>query len=262
MIDLHTHVLPGIDDGPASVEGSLELARAAAAAGTTTIVATPHIAWDLPNTAQTVADGVAALQPVLDDAGIPIRLRTGGEVVITRAIDLDDAELTALRLGGGEWLLAECPLSTAVSGFENLLHQLQARGHRVVLAHPERAPALQRDPEILRRLVDAGMLSSITAGSLRGDFGSTVRRFTLDLLEHDLVHNVASDAHDARRRRPGIADAFAAAEEELPGLGERQEWMTVDVPRAVLDGGPVPPPPGKPPRRRKRGLFRRASRSR
>lgn len=262
MIDLHTHVLPGIDDGPASVEASLELARAAAAAGTTTMVATPHIAWDLPNTSRTVADGVAALQPRLDEAGIPIRLRTGGEVVITRALDLDDAELAALRLGGGEWLLAESPLSPAASGFENLLHQLAGRGHRVVLAHPERAPALQRDPEILQRLVDAGMLSSITAGSLRGAFGSTVKRFAFDLLERDLVHNVASDAHDARRRRPGIADAFAAAEEELPGIGERERWMTVDVPRAVLDGGPIPPAPGSPPRRRRRGLFRRARRSR
>ena len=262
MIDLHTHVLPGIDDGPPSTEASIELARVAAAAGTTTLVATPHIAWDLPNDAATVARGIAQLQPELDAAGIPITLRGGGEIVITKAIDLSDEELTALRLGGGEWLLAECPLSGSASGFESLLHQLQARGHRIVLAHPERSPTLQRDPSILRGLVDAGMLSSVTAGSLRGDFGSTVKRFTFDLLEQDLVHNVASDAHDARRRRPGIADAFEAAASELPGIEERAEWLTVDVPRAVLDGGPVPAAPGEPPRRRKRGFFRRASRQR
>ena len=262
MIDLHTHVLPGIDDGPPSVEGSLELARAAAAAGTRTLVATPHIAWDLPNDAAVVADGVAALQPQLDAAGIDVDLRTGGELVITKALEMDDAALTALHLGGGEWLLAECPLRGSASGFELLLHQLQARGHRIVLAHPERSPAMQRDPDVLRGLVRAGMLSSITAGSLRGDFGSTVQRFTFDLIEQGLVHNVASDTHDARRRRPEIADAFDAAETELPGLSELRDWLTVDVPRAVRDGGPVPRRPADPPARRRRGLFRRASRSR
>ena len=262
MIDLHTHVLPGIDDGPPSLEGSLALARAAAAAGTTTLVATPHITWDLPNDAEVVANGIAELQPALDEAGIPIRVRGGGEVVITRALDLPDEDLAALRLGGGEWLLAECPLSGSATGFELLLHQLQARGHRIVLAHPERAPSLQRDPSILRGLVDAGMLSSITAGSLRGDFGSTVQRFSFDLLEQDLVHNVASDAHDAQRRRPGMADAIEAAAVEMPGLLERADWLTYEVPRAVLEGGPIPPAPGRPPERRKRGLLRRASRSR
>ena len=262
MIDLHTHVLPGIDDGPPTVEGSIDLAREAAAQGTTTLVATPHITWELANDARVVAEGVAALQPRLDAAGIPVTIRVGGEVVITRAAELPDDELCRLHLGGGEWLLAECPLSASATGFETMLHHLQARGHRIVLAHPERAPAFQRRPELLRGLVGAGMLTSITAGSMRGDFGTTVKRVTFDLLEEDLVHNVASDAHDARRRRPGIADAFDAAEKELPGITERAEWMTVGVPRAVLDGGAVPPAPGAAPKRRRRGLFRRAARSR
>ena len=262
MIDLHTHVLPGIDDGPPSVEGSLELARAAAAAGTTTLVATPHITWDLPNTGATVAEGIAALQPQLDEAGIPIQIRVGGELAVSKAVELSDDDLRALRLGGGDWILAECPLSSWATGFEKLLHALQSRGHRVVLAHPERSPLLQRDIGLVRELVDAGMLSSITAGSMSGRFGNTVRRFTLELLEQDLVHNVASDTHDAQRRPPGLGDAFESVEHELPGISERQEWMTVDVPRAVLDGGPVPPPPTDTPKRRRRGLFRRGGRSR
>jgi protein-tyrosine phosphatase len=262
VIDLHTHVLPGIDDGPPSLEGSLAMARAAADGGTTTLVATPHITWDLPNDAGVVARGIAELQPEIDRAGIPIQVRGGGEVVITKALDMSDEDLTALHLGGGEWVLAECPLGASATGFETLLHQIQARGHRIVLAHPERAPSLQRNPDMLRGLVDAGMLSSITAGSLRGDFGSTVQRFSFELLEQDLVHNIASDTHDARRRRPGIADAIEAAAVELPGLEERAEWFTVDVPRAVLDGGPIPAAPGTPPTRRRRGFFRRASRQR
>ena len=262
MIDLHSHVLPGVDDGPATVEGSVELARRAAGAGTTELAATPHVTWEIPTTSATVADGVRALQAELDAAGVVLRLRTGGELAISKAAELDGDELEALRLGGGEWLLAECPLSSSATGFDTLLHQLQARGHRILLAHPERSPVLQRDPALLQGLVDAGMLCSVTAGSFVGLFGSTVQRFTFDLAEAGLVHNVASDAHDTRRRPPGVLGALTAADEDLPGLADRTEWMCVDVPRAILDGGPVPPAPGEPPRRRRRGLLRRASRRR
>jgi len=251
VIDLHTHVLPGIDDGPPDLDGSRALAAAAVAAGTTTLLATPHVTWDLPeNTAARIAAGVGALR----DAGIDIDVRTGGEIAITKAVELDDDELRALRLGGGEWLLCECPLSSAAIGFDTLLFQLQTRGHRIVLAHPERSPAVQREPAVLERLIGAGMLSSITAGSLTGQFGRTVQAFTFELLEQGLVHNVASDAHDAVRRPPGMRDHILAAAEELLGLEDHLEWLTVDVPRAVVDGGPIPPRPGPPPQRRKRGL--------
>lgn len=264
MIDLHTHVLPGIDDGPAAVEGSIELARAALAQGTTTLVATPHVTWDLPgNDAARIAAGIAALEAELQRANVDVALRAGGELAVTRAHELPDEELRALRLGGGDWLLVECPLGTAAPGLEGSLHALVARGHRIVLAHPERSPAFQRDPAMLRRLVGDGMVSSITAGSLLGAFGSTVKRFTLSLLEEDLVHNLTSDAHDAVRRPPAIGDALAAAEAELSGVGERAEWLTLSVPRAILDGGPIPEPPAPPPvHRRRRGLLRRAARQR
>lgn len=259
MIDLHSHVLPGVDDGPADVEGSLAMARRAVALGTSEIVATPHVSWDIPTAAATMLEAVEALQRTLDEQDIPLRVRTGGEVAITRAIELAEDELLRLRLGGGEWLLAECPLSVAAIGFDTVLFQLQARGHRIVLAHPERSPMIQRDPDVLRRLVDAGMLSSITAGSLVGKFGSAVQRFTHELVTAGLVHNVASDAHSADRRGPGLAHHLDQADAELPGLADQATWLCVDVPRAILDGGPVPPPPGPPPQRRKRrGVLRRS----
>ncbi len=261
MIDLHTHVLPGIDDGPATVEESIALARAAVAEGTTTLVATPHVTWDLPaNDAASIAAATEALEADLEAAGVTIEIRTGGELAITRAQDLSDAELRGLRLGGGDWLLAECPLSSIAAGFDAVLHSIASRGHRIVLAHPERSPLLQRDPELLRRLVSSGLVSSITAGALSGRFGSPVRRFALWMLEQDLVHNVASDAHDAYRRPPGMREGLAAADAVLAGVAERAEWMTVSVPRAILDGGPIPEPPSPAPApRRRRRLFRRAA---
>jgi protein-tyrosine phosphatase len=263
VIDLHTHVLPGIDDGPPTVEGSIDLARAAAADGATTLVATPHVTWDLPdNDAARIAAAVEALQGELERAGVALTLRTGGELAITRAYELSEDELRGLRLGGGEWLLAECPLSAAAVGFDTALRAVAGRGHRIVLAHPERSPALHRDPELLRRLVADGMVTSITAGALVGRFGSTVRDFAFWMFEEDLVHNVASDAHDARRRPPGLRGALLAADAELPGVAERAEWLTLSVPRAILDGGRIPDAPGPVPARRRRGLFRRAARQR
>ncbi len=262
MIDLHCHVLPGIDDGPRSVQDSIALARAAEAAGVRTIVATPHVTWDLDNRAESIARGVEELGATLRAEGIGVALRTGGEIAIAHSIDLDEDELRALRLGGGPWLLMECPLTVAAAGFERVLHDLQARGHRIVLAHPERSPALQRDPAKLQALVDAGMLSSVTAGSLRGAFGRTVQRFTFELFEAGLVHNVASDAHDARGRPPGMREEILAADAELPGIAEQAEWLTASVPGAVIAGEEVPPPPVPAPRRRRRGLLRRVARSR
>jgi protein-tyrosine phosphatase len=263
VIDLHTHVLAGIDDGPADMGGSIELARAAREAGTDVLVATPHVTWDYPeNTAAEIARRVEETNAALRTAGVGVEVRTGAEVAMTRAADLPDEELAGLRLGGGPWLLVECPLTPAATGFETLLHHLQGRGHRVVLGHPERCPALQRDPDGLGRLVHAGMLSSITAGALTGAFGRTVRAFALDLLERGLVHNVTSDAHDTRRRPPGVRAALEAAEQDLPGLLDQADWLTRDVPAAVLAGEEIPVRPAGPPSRRRSGLFRRASRRR
>ena len=112
------------------------------------------------------------------------------------------------------------------------------RGHGVLLAHPERCPAFHRDPRMLESLVRAGVLTSITAGSLVGHFGEPVRRFALELARDGLIHNVASDAHDHVNRPPGMADELRQA-----GLGPLTEWLTQEVPAAILGGDEIPPRP-------------------
>ncbi|MGO9488298.1 MAG: tyrosine-protein phosphatase [Solirubrobacteraceae bacterium] len=235
MIDLHSHVLAGIDDGPATVEGSLAILRAAEAAGITTIVATPHVSSRYMNDSAGIAAAAAALADALPEQAPAVRLRLGAEIAVTRIAELDSEELSALRLGEGPWLLIEPPFSTVVRGLETTVAELHRREHRVLLAHPERSPALQRDPSLLEALVDAGVLTSLTSGSLVGQFGGDVRRFAMRLLEAGLVHNVASDAHDAERRPPSIAAELRAA-----GLGELEDWLTRQVPAAILDGGEIP----------------------
>jgi protein-tyrosine phosphatase len=254
VIDLHSHILPGIDDGPPTLDGSLELARAAVAAGTRTILATPHINTDARIDAGLVAAGLETLRPALAEAEIPLEVLPGGEIAIWRLVDLDDAALRSLALGGGPYLLVESPFSPVVGDFEPLVLDLHARGHRVLLAHPERCPAFQRDPTRLERLVEAGALVQVTAGSMAGLFGTTVKRFTSGLLRDGLVHVIASDAHDAVKRPPGLTAGFAALERELPGVTEQQAWLTEAAPRAVLDGAPLPE---RPPLPRPGGLLRR-----
>ncbi len=244
MIDLHTHILPGLDDGPDTLEGSLALARAAAAAGTTTLVATPHInrRYDDIDPAR-IRRAVQELRAHLSEAEIALELLSGGEISTGRLPSLEREELDALRLGEGPYLLLEAPLGPGLGTLPSATLRLRGEGYGVLLAHPERSPGFQRDPAALRRLLGSGALSSITAGSLHGRFGETARRFSLVLLREGLVHDIASDAHDATRRPPDMRRGLAAAAAELSGLEELWQWLTHAAPAAILAGAPLPPRP-------------------
>ena len=241
MIDLHCHVLPGIDDGPASIEGSVEMARAAAAGGTSTMVATPHVSWDMPNDAPTIARLVDEVNDRFAREGIAVTVRCGAEVAITRAMDMGADELVEFSLGSGPWVLVEPPFSSLTPGLEGLFGRLHSGRQRVVIAHPERCPAFRREPEALGRLVAGGALTSITAGSLSGRFGGEIRRFAHDMVERDLVHNVASDAHDAVSRSPSLAEEIHRS-----GFGWLADWAADAVPAAILAGEAIPPRPARP----------------
>lgn len=238
VIDLHCHVLPGIDDGPRTIEDSLSLARAAVSAGIHTIVATPHVSREYPNDARTIAGLVDDVGSRIADADLPLELRPGAEIAMTKVNDLTQEELLGLALGGGPWLLIECPFTSLAAGFDVLLLRLQSHGHRVVLAHPERSPLFHSDPEMLGSLVRGGVLTSITAGSLVGRFGGQVQRFTRRLAQEELIHNVASDAHSHEGRAPGIRPEL-----ERSGLGQLAGWLTEDVPGAILAGDRIPSRP-------------------
>lgn len=242
-IDLHAHILPDVDDGPATLAGSLAFARAAVAAGTAEIAATPHVNERRFIEPEAIGPAVAAFQARLDAERIPLVLHTGAEIALPRLLDLDDRQLDLLRLGGGPYLLLECPLASVAGDFEPLLHDVHARGYGILLAHPERCPSFIRDPARLLRLVEAGALVQVTASALTGTYGERVRQFALRLMREDLVHVVASDAHDHRRRPPGVVEAIRATERTVPGVLARGDWYAREVPEAILAGDPVPEPP-------------------
>jgi protein-tyrosine phosphatase len=241
VIDLHTHVLPGIDDGPETIEGSLALVRAAAASGTRVMVATPHVNWHHHNDADTIERLTGELNERLSAEGIAVEIRTGAEIAMTRAEEIGPEEIGRLRLGGGPWVLLEPPFTPIVTGLDGVVATLQRAGHRVVLAHPERCPALHREPQMVESLVRSGVLTSVTAGSLVGRFGGEVRRFARRLVDQGLVHNVASDAHDAVKRPPGMAAELAES-----GYGALADWLTRAVPAAILSGDEIPVRPDAP----------------
>ena len=252
MIDLHAHVLPGLDDGPADVPGAVALARAAVAAGTQVMAATPHIDHRHGVDALALPGLVAGLAAELARQSIPLTLRAGGELAPERALDLSVEDLDAIALGDGGCVLLECPFSESGTLISNLHRHIAARGHRILLAHPERSPTFVGRPERIEELIDRGAFVQVTAASLLGHFGRTVERFSRVLLERGLVHVVASDAHDARGRAPVAPAVLAAA-----GLGdELVEFLTDHAPAALLDGRPVPAPPLPPPRRRLFGVRR------
>jgi protein-tyrosine phosphatase len=252
VIDLHCHLLPGIDDGPDDIEGAIALARAAASAGTQTLVATPHIDHWWHVEPAMLPERAAEVRAALAAAGVEMAVAVSGEIALTRLVELTDDELAALSLGPARHLLLEAPLSPGAGHFDPVLLAMQDRGWRVLLAHPERCPAFLRRPERLERLLEAGVLVQVTAGSLAGQFGNEILKTTVRWIEAGWVHVVASDAHDAYRRPPGLLEPI-----ERAGLAALAPWLTEAVPRSILEGTPVPERPPLPERPAPRGLFGR-----
>jgi protein-tyrosine phosphatase len=256
-VDIHAHVLPGIDDGPSQLADSIEMARAAAASGISAIAATPHIRSDFPDVhVGELAEQCADVRAAVEQAAIPIELVSGTECSLVWAIEAADEELRLATYGQrGTDLLIETPLGPVLA-IDHLLYEVRARGIRVVLAHPERSPDFQRDPGVVRELVRQGVLLQVNAGSLlTSNRRSPVRRLAEQLCTEGLAHVLASDGHRAASWRPvtKLADGVNALA-ELVGAG-RARWMASAVPRAVLDGAELPAAPPIETRRRRRWLF-------
>lgn len=260
MVDLHAHLLPGIDDGPDDVAGSIALARAAVEGGTRVMACTPHIdhTWGIDPAA--VPALVERMRAQLADAGVALELVSGGEVAAIRAAELDDEALRSAALGESEFLLLESPRQDPGQLLERVIFNLRTRGFQILLAHPERSPVFLRDYERLRALVAGGVRCSVTAGALTGGFGRPPQALALRMLAADMVHDVASDTHDANRRRPGLARAREAVSRAAGGGPARAQWMFDELPAALVAGVPLPDAPPAEPASKPRGLLARLRR--
>ncbi|MBB5211859.1 tyrosine-protein phosphatase [Microbulbifer hydrolyticus] len=241
MIDLHSHILPGIDDGPQSLEQSLALVRAAAENGITHMVATPHIhPGRYPNTSASIVKAFRNFLislPVDENLGIQFALaaevRVSDELIYLASAN----ELPALGYWEGDLLvLLEMPHSHIPAGLIKLLSWLAQQNIRPLIAHPERNKDIIRDFEEITPLVNAGCLFQVTAGALVGQFGEPARVRAEQILKRGLATVLATDTHHIQRRPPNLAEGRMAAEKLV---GEKAAWALVKDNPAKIVGNRV-----------------------
>ena len=177
MIDLHSHILPGLDDGSRTVEDARALARRAAEDGVKAIAATPHVRSDYPTRPEDMEHGVARLREDFVEQGIDVEVLPGGEIDLVMLGSLDDDDLRRFSLArSGRYLLLEFPYSGWPSGLEETVYGLGLRGFLAILAHPERNREVQSSPSRLAEAVRVGALVQLTAASLDGRIGRSSQK--------------------------------------------------------------------------------------
>ena len=238
MIDLHSHILPGIDDGARTLADSVDIAWAALKDGITVIAGTPHVRDDWPTGAETMELRVAELRTELQAARVPLEVRPGGEIALDWAVKLPAEELRRFGLGGSRYLLVETPYHGWPLQLPDVLLSLRDQGFAPVLAHPERNIEVQARPERLVPLVEAGILVQVTAASVDGRIGRRAAECGHQLIRGRVAHLLASDAHHASVRAVGLSAAAKAV-----GGGALGQWLTFDVPAAILDDAEIPQRP-------------------
>ena len=247
FVDVHAHILPGLDDGARDFDDAVAIAAAAAAAGTAVMVATPHISDESPVPLAQTRERLTELRRAIAEAGISLDILLGCEPrfvpsVVGRVVAGD-----LPTLAGSRYLLLEWPV-VPVLYTDQTLFDLRVKGFHPVLAHVERYRFVQSDVNMLVPLVERGTLMQVTAGSLTGAFGPAAQRTAEVLIERGIAHVIASDAHSVDSRPPDLRPAYERAL-ELVGTDAARS-LVIDVPRAIVENRAVEIQPPRPPRRR------------
>jgi protein-tyrosine phosphatase len=255
MVDLHCHILPGLDDGPSSMDESLAMAEMAVADGITRVVATPH----------------ASERYLFEFAHVcqlrnELQARIGDRLEIATGCDfhLNPENLNGLRkdasqycINQHDYLLLEFNEVSIPPAMDQTLHEIQLSGVRPIITHPERNAILRAHPERLRNWVRRGCFGQVTGGSLTGVFGPVAQKNSLDWIREGLIHFVASDAHNTRRRPLRLQPAYNVIVDQFSQ--EKARALFQENPLAAFDGHELPHIPEveeeAPPPRRKRFFF-------
>jgi protein-tyrosine phosphatase len=247
MIDLHCHILPGIDDGSRNLEMSLEMARMAVDDGVETIACTPHIYPGLyMNDTAGIRSARDALQRSLDEAGIPLKLTIGADVHLVPGLLDGLREGRVPCLHDTRYLLLEPSHHVAPPHFEESVFRLVAEGYVPVITHPERLTWVEHHYDTFAALVRQGAWMQVTAGALTGVFGPRAKYWGERFLDDGLTHIIASDAHSSGRRSPIMSKARDIAERMLGR--EEAELLVQGRPQKILENAlpsQVTPPPSQ-----------------
>ena len=257
MIDLHCHMLPGIDDGAPDLETSLSMALMAVADGIATTACTPHIYPGVyENTGDGIRGGVVRLQAALDEAGIALRLTSGADAHLAPELPAKLRSGNVPTLGGTRYFLLEPPHHVAPPRFEEFVFNLIAAGYVPLITHPERLTWIGDHYDTFCALVAQGAWMQVTSGSLTGRFGDEPRYWGERMLDEGQAHVLATDSHGVKRRPPLLAEGRQAAEK---WVGAEEAWHLVHTrPAGILENlapSTMPPLPQRTSRRGKRRGF-------
>lgn len=243
MLDLHCHMLPGIDDGAVDLEMSLAMARIAANDGIRTVACTPHIYPGLyENTASGIRAAVVAFQAELDEREIPLHLLVGADVYLEPDLAGSIKAGRVPTLAGSRYLLLEPPHHVAPPHLEESVFQLMLAGYVPVITHPERLSWIEDHYPVFERLAKAGSWMQITAGSVTGRFGRRPKYWAERMLDEGLAHILATDSHHPRHRPPLLAEARDAAASRV-GAIEANHLVTTRPQGIVDNADPATLPP-------------------
>ncbi|MFO1433606.1 MAG: CpsB/CapC family capsule biosynthesis tyrosine phosphatase [Candidatus Competibacteraceae bacterium] len=246
MIDLHCHLLPGIDDGAADLATALAMAKVAVADGISLIACTPHIYPGLyDNTAPGIERAVAELRVELEAASIPLDLTCGADTHLVPELPAGLRTGRIPSLHGSRYFLLEPPHHVAPPQFAESVFTLQVAGYVPIITHPERLTWISHHYEVFCSLARSGVWMQVTAGSLTGRFGKSARYWGERLLDEGLVHILATDAHGVERRPPILSEGFQVAESYLGA--EEAVRLVKTRPQGILDNlepSKLIPPPG------------------
>lgn len=232
MIDLHTHILPAVDDGAADLETALAMGRHGAERGLRVVAATPHFLGKLTWTE--VQRRVEELNTEFSQAQISVELVAGGELMLDPVLFELEPDQIPTYGAKGKFCLIEFPLSQLPVYADEVLFDLQTKGITPIIAHPERYRAVAEDPNLVLHWLEQGCLTQVNTGSILGRFGSSAQKTAEILLTHDLAQFVASDAHGVQRRPLDLPETYAVLVQML-GKERAQELVELN-PRAVLAG--------------------------
>ena len=246
MLDLHTHILPGIDDGPKTWEDALSMLKAAAEDGITGIAATPHVKFGMfvsprERVLELTAEMNKRAAELFPDKNL--KVFSGSEITVSVEALSGLKEGRFCSYNSGRYVLLELPPHFSPTDMNDFLDAVTALGQVPVIAHPERNPRILSDMEPLYSFAGKGALMQVTAGSFTGFFGSEVKNLAMGLLERDLVHLVASDAHSPKHRPPALSEAFKVVSSSA-GEEKALELFTVNTGK-IINSEPIAPSPPK-----------------